>query len=253
LSSLSDAPLPKLLCGTPAGDSISDEALLQLAASILKFSNRSFTYAAQEDPDNLLTFGPFCARVILENGCAALTGRLDSFRLLYLSEFQKQPQYEKGKRVKSAFSWSSDVMVEEKADSALWSADREMEKISRALLSKHSDHLYWKPALNDLLDNIAGRTDGELEDIRSIVPEEFITRTRGQLSQYYSQLSKGVHWEFFNSAQQLDDVTIRSLMRDTILQLAALGLASHFIPTSYASLPPEAAIEAYIELRRMVA
>lgn len=244
--------LPQILCGSPTGAGQSDAALVQLTSSISKFANKATVYANEADTDNLLTFGPFCGRVILENGCAALMGRLDPFRLMYLSEFQRQPEYELGKRVKSAFSWAGDVVTEEKPDASLWHTDRDMDKISRSLFSRHCDHLYWKPAISGLLDYIAGRTDDELNDILQIAPENFIAQTRGRLSQYYSQLSKGVHWEFFNSAQQLDEITVRSLLRDTTVHLAALGLASHFIPTAYSSLSPNDAVEAYIEFRRAV-
>lgn len=244
--------LHKMLCGLPAGAGQSDAALAQLNNSISKFTRKAAAYANDQDIDNLLTFGPFCGRVILENGCAALLGRLDPFRLMYLSEFQRQPQYEVGKRVKSAFSWAGDVLTTEKSDAPLWNADREMESISRSLFSRHSDQLYWRPAVSELLDFVAGRTDEELVEILQIAPENFIAQTRGKFSQYYSQLSKGVHWEFFNSAQQLDEVTVRSLLRDTAVQLAALGLVSHFIPTAYSSLSANEAVAAYIEFRRVV-
>ena len=244
--------LSTILCGTPSGTSQSDAALIQLTGSIRKFASKATFYSNEPDTDNLLTFGPFCGRVILENGCAALMGRLDPFRLMYLSEFQKQPEYELGRRVKSAFSWAGDVLAEEKADAALWHTEREMEKINRSLFSRHCDQLYWRPAFNDLLDFITGSTDDELVDILNISPENFIKEIRGKFSQYYSQLSKGVHWEFFNSAQQLDEVTVKTLLRDTTVHLAALGLASHFIPTAYSSLSPGAAVGAYIEFRRSV-
>jgi hypothetical protein len=244
--------LPQILCGLPTGAGESDAALIQLTSSISKFANKATVYANEADVDNLLTFGPFCGRVILENGCAALMGRLDPFRLMYLSEFQRQPEYELGKRVKSAFSWAGDVIADEKSDASLWHTDRDMDKISRSLFSRHCDHLYWKPAVSGLLDFIAGRTDEELTDILQIAPENFIAQTRGRFTQYYSQLSKGVHWEFFNSAQQLDEITVRTLLRDTAVHLAALGLASHFIPTAYSSLLPDDAVGAYIEFRRAV-
>ncbi|WP_428541256.1 hypothetical protein [Rhodopila sp.] len=105
--------------------------------------------------DDTLTFGPFCARVLLENACAALVGRLDSFRILYLSEFQTQPEYEPGKRAKSAFSWVGDVIPDEKSvqnPQNLWSIDHDLPRISRALFSRHLDHVYWKPAVERMLD-----------------------------------------------------------------------------------------------------
>src|SRR5690606_34552717 len=93
-----------------------------------------------------LELGPYCARVLLENATAAVVGRLDAFRILYLSEFQAQPEYETGKRARSAFSWLGDVVPEEKGTAQLWSIEHDVAKINRALFSKHSEHLFWKPA-----------------------------------------------------------------------------------------------------------
>src|SRR5437879_3349175 len=88
-----------LLCGDDAKtDGIAKSALSQLSRSINNFSTRAVKFLKEGASEDTLAFGPFCARVLLENACAALVGRLDSFRMLYLSEFQTQPEYEYGKR-----------------------------------------------------------------------------------------------------------------------------------------------------------
>ena len=61
--------------------------------------------------------------------------------MLYLSEFQTQPEYERAKRAKSAFSWSGDVIPDEKPAQDMWSPDHDLSKISRALFSRHVDHV----------------------------------------------------------------------------------------------------------------
>ncbi len=105
--------LPTLLCGNPSGDGLGKLALDQLNTSISKFTSKADHYLNSVATEDLTTFGPFCGRVILENGCAAILGRFDPFRLMYLSEFQTQPEYALGKRIKSAFSWTGDVIPEE--------------------------------------------------------------------------------------------------------------------------------------------
>jgi hypothetical protein len=88
--------------------------------------------------------------------------------------------------------------------------------------------------------------------MRSLESEKYISEVKGRLRQLYSQLSKGVHWEFFSSSLQLDEVTVKTLIRDTLVNVAGLGLISHFVPTAYASLHPDAAVAAYVQLREIV-
>ena len=99
-----------LLCGRPTADGIAKSALNQLSQSINSFATRAIRYLTESASEDTLVFGPFCARVLLENSCASLVGRLDTFRIVYLSEFQAQREYEHGRRAKSAFSWLGDVI-----------------------------------------------------------------------------------------------------------------------------------------------
>lgn len=244
--------IAQLLCGHQSAGT-AKTALDQLSSSIQIFSTRAAKYLTEDITDEALSFGPFCARVLLENGCAALVGRLDSFRLMYLCEFQTQPEYEPGKRAKSAFAWFGDVMTEERPGQVLWSVDHDIPKISRALFSKHFEHIFWKPALNRLLDHISSHEhDALLADVRAIEPDRFIDEVKGRSAQLYSTLSKGVHWEFFTSALLFDEPTVKNAIRDTLLLVAHLGLASHFVHTAYASLSPLEAVDCYKEFRRLV-
>ena len=244
--------ISQLLCGHQS-EGTAKIALDQLSSSIRMFSSRATKYLSESITEEALSFGPFCARVLLENGCAALVGRLDSFRLMYLCEFQAQPEYEPGRRAKSAFAWFGDVMTEDKPTQALWSVDHDIPKISRALFSKHFEHIVWKPALNRLLDHVSTlEADPLLADIVIIDPDRFIDEIKGKSTQLYSTLSKGVHWEFFTSALLFDESTVKSAIRETLLLVANLGLVSHFVHTAYASLPPNDAVGIYKEFRRLV-
>lgn len=241
-----------LLCGNNS-DGTGRIALDQLASSLRSFSSKAITFLTEDITAEALSFGPFCSRVLLENGCAALVGRLDSFRMLYLSEFQSQPEYEPGKRAKSSFAWTGDVIPDEKPNQALWSIDHDLPKISRALFSKHVEHIFWKPAINKMLDHISSLgSDPLLADMANIDPDKFIDETKGKSTQLYSTLSKGVHWEFFTSTLLFDEVTVKSSIRETFLLVANLGLVSHFVHSAYASLPPAEAVECYKAIRRLV-
>lgn len=243
-----------LLCGKTSSEGIAKIALEQLHTSITNFSGRAVRYLNDAATEDTLSFGPFCARVLLENACAALVGRLDSFRLLYLSEFQSQPEYEHGKRARSAFSWTGDVIPDDKPPTQLWSVDNDIPKISRALFSKHTDHVYWRPAVECALDFLSQQSANPLlADLTALDAESFISRSKGGSLQLYSTLSKAVHWEFFSTALVFDEATVKNAIRDTCLLVGQLGLISHFIPTAYASLTPSVALDQYISFRSVVA
>jgi len=246
------AGIDTLLCGKADADGLAKVALTQLSNSIQSFSGRAVKFLQDDFSDDTRAFGPFCARVLLENGCAALLGRLDSFRILYLSEFQSQPDYKLGERAKSSFSWTGDI-IPEKQPASLWSPDSDMLKISRALFSHHVNHIFWKPAVNGMVDFVSTTSANTItSEILNSDSETFIDEIRGRSSQLYSTLSKGVHWEFFSSALVLGESTVKEAIRDTCLLLAILGFASHFIPTAYARLSPAEALEAYLSFRKDV-
>lgn len=244
--------LGSLLCGANNAEGIAKVALTQLSSSIDDFSARSVSFLNNPTAPDTLTLGPFCARALLENGCAALVGRLDSFRILYLSEFQGQAEYEHNKRARSAFSWMGDVIPEEKPDQKLWSVDHDTNKISRALFSGHLAHVYWKPAVEKLLDFVSSyKSEAALADLLSTDVDSYIPSVKGRSLQLYSTLSKGVHWEFFTTPL-LDESTVTTAIRDTLLLLSQLGLTSHFIPTAYVSLSPKDALDAYLAVRKEI-
>ena len=242
-----------LVCGNDDCKGTARTALIQLSSSIERFATRATGFLEGAASTETLSFGPFCARVVLENSCAAILGRFDPFRILYLSEFQAQSEYEHGKRARSAFSWFGDVIPDDKATQALWNIDNDVPKISRALFSKHLEHIYWKPAVDLMLDFVSARpADPVLADLLAIDPEKYIGETRGRSAQLYSMLSKGVHWEFFTSALLFDEVTVKTAIRDTLVLVSHLGLVSHFVPTAYAALKPDEAVDHYISFRKLV-
>jgi hypothetical protein len=94
--------------------------------------------------------------------------------------------------------------------------------------------------------------DPLLTDVLNIDPDSFIEESKGRSTQLYSTLSKGVHWEFFTSALLFDEATVKNSIRETLLLVTHLGLASHFVQTAYASLDATVAVDAYKAIRRLV-
>jgi hypothetical protein len=222
-----------------------------LGSSIDRFANKAVGYLNGEFSEEAQSFGAFCARVTLENACAALVGRFDPFRMLYLAEFQAQGGFEYGKPSKSGFKWTGDVLAEEKPVRDLWSSDHDLARISRALFSAYVDHVYWKPAVEAALDYLAehGGSEG-LNELQAMDPETFTSSTKGKCAALYSTLSKGVHWEFFVSSVVMDEGTLKDAIRDCLIHVGVMGFVSHFVPTAYRSLDRSDALLAYNESRK---
>jgi len=249
-----DSVLGELVCGRPHGDAKAGRTLQHLSRTIDTFSTKGVRYLQEEFSEESKYFGAFCARVVLENSSAAIVGRLDPFRLLYLNEFQSQPSFEHGAPAKSGFRWQGDVMNPDKplGRGRIWSSDVDIAKISRSLFSEHFDHLIWRPAYSELLDQIQSSGREGFEELVSIEPEAFVSRLKGELGRLYSRLSKGVHWDFFNSAIEYDESSIKANLQDLFTLVSILGLTSHFIPTAYSSLTPDEAFDIYDQMRSHV-
>lgn len=241
--------LGKLVCGGGSDPCTANTTLDHLSASIDRFSIKAIEYLNGPFSREAETFGAFCARVTLENACAAIVGRFDPFRLLYLTEFQAQGGFEYGKPARSGFRWNFDVLAEDKPPNGLWSSDHDLSKISRALFSSYVDHVYWRPAFEQALDFLSGHDSAIGHDLRSIDPEQFTSVTRGRCAALYSKLSKGVHWDFFVSSLIMDEGTLKDAIRECLIQLGNIAFVSHFVPTAYRKLNNLEAIETYIEFR----
>jgi hypothetical protein len=77
-----DLGLGKLVCGGAAESCTANRTLDHLGSSIDRFANKAVVYLNGEFSEEAQIFGAFCARVTLENACAALVGRFDPFRML---------------------------------------------------------------------------------------------------------------------------------------------------------------------------
>lgn len=241
--------LGTLVCGASTEGGAASTTLNHLSTSIDRFSGKAVTYLNNSFDEEAQSFGAFCARALLENACAALVGRLDSFRMLYLAEFQAQDAYEYGKPTKSGFKWTGDVFSEDKPPAKLWNSDHDSSKVSRALFSPHVDEVLWRPAFNEALDYVADKDLSGFEEISSMEAASFISATKGQCGPLYSKLSKGVHWDFFVASVMMDEGTLKDAIRDCLTVVSNLAFISHFIPTCYRSLDRAQAATEYLAFR----
>ena len=241
--------LGTLVCGASAAAGAASTTLDHLSASIDRFSGKAATYLNNPFDEEAQSFGAFCARVTLENACAALVGRLDSFRMLYLAEFQAQGAYEYGKPTKSGFKWTGDVFSEDKPLATLWHSDHDSSKVSRALFSPHVDAVHWQPAFDEALDYIANQGFSGFEELTSTDAGSFIPIAKGRCGPLYSKLSKGVHWDFFVASVMMDEGTLKDAIRDCLTVVSNLAFVSHFIPTCYRSMDRAQAAAEYLSFR----
>ena len=237
----------RLVCGGLADGSEAAGILAHINSSLDKFSDRAVGYLGTAENPDLILFGPFSARVLMENSAAALVGRTDPFRIVYLGRFQAQSHYDPAKRSKSSFAWQGDVLSSEKDRAELWADDLDTSKVSRALFSQHLDDMFWKPAVDAALDAAAYNTG--LPHVSTFLESEsdtFIAGAKGRGASIYSQLSKGVHWEFFSSAAAtFDEATVKQIVRDALTWCCRLGLVSHFLPNAQGCIAGEEALQSY--------
>jgi hypothetical protein len=238
-----------LICGSTSDVCLANTALDHLRSSIDRFAVKAVSYLNDDFSEDTQSFGAFCTRVVLENSCAALVGRFDPFRLLYLTQFQGQEGFEYGRPAKSGFKWTGDVLPDDKSPQEMWGADHDVSKVSRSLLSQYAHHVYWRPAFEETLDFLSNEESSAFHDLMNIEPDKYTGFIRGRCATLYSVLSKGVHWDFFVSSIVLDEGTVKDTIRDSLIALSGLGLISHFAPTTYRSLGRVAAVEAYKEFR----
>ncbi|QTA88540.1 hypothetical protein [Desulfonema magnum] len=217
-----DRDLKRLVCGVPDDESELGEALNQIGMSLSAVIDGLM---AVKDSNHISFFGPFLGRSILELGCTAVLARIDPFRILMLREVQKQSDYQVGKQNKASIQWQGDILAEKVKD-GLWK-DKNIVKPTRALLGDYYEHIFWKNAIEKLLDNVPTGRGGEwLARIRNIGSEGFCSNIRRELRRLYSTLSKGIHHEFVISTESIfDRSTISNLIQDSFYIIASLGLA----------------------------
>lgn len=227
---MSSSALATLLCRTTNRGGYLDPCISNLEHHLSQFdlmSRRLLKTAADRD---VVMYGPYVGRSILESGLTAVRLRFDPFRSGALHQFARHPQYDPNAVLRSRFQWMGDIFPEDSPPTDIWHPEQKLQTISRALFSAHLIDLAWIPAAEAMNDYIT--KNGETIDLgffQSETPKTALARYHGEIRQLYSFLSKGVHGEFFlSSSSPLDAATCREKLTNVIEFICQLGLASHF-------------------------
>ncbi len=233
------AELATLLCGDYHTYGEVGDILGQLGITIDDFSLRCYKFIAGQNNEDLMTFGAYSARIILETACTIFIGRLDSYRLLLIKRYQERPEYDIAIRHKISIQWTGDIIAPEKPPG--WEK-LSSKNIARSLLvDDYTGELYWKTGFLNLLDEIQNETDSEwLEGLKILESRSLPGYLRTEAERLYSSLSKGIHREFLVPLPaRYDEVTVTALIRDTISLVSKMGLIINCIPTTLGNLPKE--------------
>lgn len=194
-------------------------------------------------------FIPFVIRGVLEVTCTALIARTDPFRILVLREIQSSSTYEAGRRVECAIQWKGDVIFEK---AAAWDANMKPDKLTRALLGDHQEHVLWRPAFVIFLDalNNMERVGPWSQELQATTPEGFIPRVRGQAQQVYTAASKGIHHEYLLPPGAYTDQSSLDVMIEAGLKTASgLAVVANFCDHLPFGLTHEDALSSYEALQ----
>ncbi len=239
-----------LLCGETDSESDLGEILIHIG-NTLSLVVDQIPSLLESSEQHISLYGPFIGRSILELGCTAIIGRLDPFRVLVLREFQRQSDYNISMRNKISIQWQGDVVANQKT-SNLWS-DKNMTEIKRTLVGDYYDHIFWRNAIDKLIDNVPSSEGGEwFGQMRGIGGRGFCSSARDKIQTCYSSLSKGLHHEFVIPPESLfDRSTVTDLIRDSLFVIASFGLAMTQIPHIPYGISLDQAMEIYENIQEM--
>ena len=239
-----------LLCGEADSESDLGEILTHIG-NTLSLVIGQIPSLLESSEQQMSLYGPFIGRSILELGCTAIIGRLDPFRVLVLREVQRQSDYNISTRNRISIQWQGDVVAKQKIPN-LWS-DKNMTEITRALVGDYYDHIFWRSAIDKLIDTVPSGRGGEwFGQMRGIGGRGFCSSARGTIQACYSSLSKGLHYEFVIPPESLfDRSTVTDLIRESLFVIASFGLAMTQIPHIPYGISLDRAMNIYENVQEM--
>lgn len=266
-------PIQLLLCGS-AADVPTDErdertnALAGLGELINSYFEFSIGFKKEIGSARASYFLPIALRSLMETATIALLARVDPLRVIHSSKSQDSADYIKSRQQASALKWKNDIIGEEntnhsetgndsKSQKNPWDPNVNPQKIPRALLSEQSCEALWIPAFNNStkwLSSSKSEVSSEWKnELLKLNPEDFKKQTTGTGNKIYSELSKGIHPEFFVRREvKFDESTLATALENSIKWVTTLALISHFASGIRIDLSREDAFNKFIEVERII-
>lgn len=198
---------------------------------------------------------PSYCRNLLESSLTVLLGRIDPFRLITVYKVQSDISYDLGKRSQIAIEWSGDIISTSSTSQSLWHFNKKKESFDRALLSDHMRDIIWYPAFRSLNDYIADNSFQSiwLNEITTYDEYHNFERLKTDAMRLFSSFSKGVHSEcLIDINLMLDNLTLKTLIKDVYKLCSTLGLASHFVDFLTPKIDLQQALSIYLKLEEMI-
>lgn len=244
-----------LICGDITIENMYDyhEIMKNLSDKIKKLTYLIMNYNWENGNANVDI--PFYCRNVLESSLTAILGRIDPFRLITVYKVQSDPSYDLGKRAQTAVEWAGDIVAKSSSSGNLWQFDKKKESFDRALLGNHMGDAIWKPSFRTLGDYISGNElqSEWLNEFASYSEDENFERLKHEAMRLFSSFSKGVHSEcLVDINTMLDDLTLKSLIKDMYKLCSIIALASHFVKFLATKIDIERAISIFLLIEEMV-
>lgn len=246
--------LAELLCRTSTRGGFVDPCVGSLRSHLSNFETIIRQLLRKSSDTDIVMYGPYVGRSVLESGLTAIRLRFDPFRSGALYQLARHPKYDPNEVLRSRFQWMGDIFPEDPPPADLWNPEQKAQAISRALFSAHLIDLAWMPAAEALIDFVSQYDEPiGLGFFQTEPPKTALSRYLGEIRQLYSFLSKGVHGEFFLSpSSPLDPTTCREKLYVVVELTAQLGLASHFAYGYASGIDAAPALRLYRMVQRMI-
>lgn len=229
--------LTRLLCGDYHSFGELTEILSQLGVIIDNFAPRCYEFISGKNDKDIMVFGAYCGRTLLETACSILIGRIDPYRLLLIKHHQEAIGYDLSVRHKISIQWSGDVIASEPPPSWKKLSHKNISMVRTLLSDDYMGEIYWKQAFSELSNDMGNENNSKwLKELFSRRPENIAPYMRTEAGSLYSALSKGVHQEFVVSPTDYDSHTVKKLLKNTIALVVKMALITHYIPIALGNL-----------------
>ncbi len=196
-----------------------------------------------------------CSRMLLEQGSAAIIGRIDPIRLITIVKGSSSVDFKLGQRNASSFIWNKDVLPDIKPNGgSYWTQESISKGVHRALLDGHLADYIFSTAHNPVMDAIAAESrksstipDWIIELQKVEKGEAILGKLRATAAEAYSTLSKGIHFEFFLGKETQPSMhELKKATNQAIFSIATASLYTHLSDVGINRIDPRTATKNFI-------